>query len=224
MPESENVECIRIGVVDDHPMMRDGIVQALRREPDIEIIADGGSAEEAVEIAERFLPDLILLDINMPGGGLEALKQITSKYPAVGCIVITVREDEYTVTRALRMGARGYILKGTSGFELAQTVRSISQGYVYITPALAARLLAAEAESSDSANDQHTVPLESLSDREIQILRLLAKGLINKQIGIELGLREKTVKHYVTNILQKLQVRNRVEAALIAQRNLITPR
>ncbi len=220
------MDAIRIAVVDDHPLMRQGIVQALSGEQDLEIVAQGQSADEALHIAEQFLPDVMLIDINMPGGGLEALRQIAETCPAVATIVITVREDEETVSRALRIGARGYVLKGISGADLAHTIRSIHQGEVYITPALAARLLAGDAAHSPShtAAQSESTRLAALSEREVQILRLIAQGMINKQIGAELELSEKTVKHYVTNILQKLQVRNRVEAALIGQRDLRLPR
>lgn len=220
MPRKMKSDAIRVAVVDDHPLMREGIVGALKNEPDLDVVAEGGSADEAFEIAERQLPDVMLIDINMPGGGLEALRRISKTCPAVACIVITVREDEETVSRALRIGALGYVLKGTSGKELAQTIRSIYQGEVYITPSLATRLLAAETSSAPSQASGQRSDLDALTAREIEILRLIAKGLINKQIGLELELSEKTVKHYVTNILQKLQVRNRVEAALIAQRTL----
>lgn len=220
------MDAIRIAVVDDHPLMRQGIVQALSDEQDLEIVAQGQSADEALHIAEQFLPDVMLVDINMPGGGLEALRLIAEACPAVATIVITVREDEETVSRALRIGARGYVLKGISGADLARTIRSIHQGEVYITPALAARLLAGDAAHSQTQTNaqSESTRLAALSERELQILRLIAQGMINKQIGAELELSEKTVKHYVTNILQKLQVRNRVEAALIGQRDLKLPR
>jgi two-component system, NarL family, nitrate/nitrite response regulator NarL len=222
MPRAAKIDAIRVAVIDDHPLMREGIVQALRKEADIDVVGEGQSADDALAVAERLLPDVMLIDINMPGGGLEALRRIAKSCPAVACIVITVREDEETVGRALRVGARGYVLKGIGGKDLAQTVRSIHQGEVYITPSLAARLLASDAAPSPIAGC-HQSQLETLTERETQILRLIAKGRINKQIGGELDLSEKTIKHYVTNILQKLQVSNRVEAALIAQRDLAKP-
>jgi DNA-binding NarL/FixJ family response regulator len=220
MPRTKTAAAVQLAVIDDHPLMRSGIVQALSREADLEIVAEGQSADEALEIARKHLPDVMLLDINMPGGGLEALRRISQSCPAVACIVITVREDEETVGHALRIGARGYVLKGISGRDLAHTIRAIHQGEVYITPSLAARLLIAQVgPAAVVAPDQRT-RIDDLTEREMQILRLIAKGKINKQIGIELDLSEKTVKHYVTNVLQKLQVRNRVEAALVAQRDL----
>jgi two-component system, NarL family, nitrate/nitrite response regulator NarL len=207
------LETIRVAVVDDHPMMREGIVQSLRREPDIEIVAEGGSADEAIEIATTRMPDVMLIDVNMPGGGLEALRGIAAACPAVATIVITVREDEDTVGNALATGARGYVSKGVTGASLAQTIRDIHGGAVYITPSLAARLLTSNAKGQSEKSNH----FGGLNDREAQILRLIVKGMSNKQIGAELNLREKTIKHYVTNVLQKLHVRNRVEAALIGQ-------
>lgn len=212
---------IRVAVVDDHPLMRGGIVQALGREKDLEVVGEGRSADEAVAIAKEVAPDVMLVDVNMPGGGLEALERIRTANPRVSCIIITVREDVETVGQSLRVGARGYVLKGISGEDLAQTVRLIHQGEAYITPALAARLLSMEqASRSGQEMDETSSRLRVLTDRELQILRLIAKGYINKQIGAKMDLSEKTIKHYVTNILQKLQVSNRVEAAIIAQRDL----
>ncbi len=218
MSKAPRDDMIRVAVVDDHPLMRDGIVSRLKREPGIEVVAEGQSADEALAIAERLLPDVMLVDINMPGGGLNALKWIADRCPAVATIVITVREDEQTVEQALRVGARGYVLKGISGADLVQTICAIHGGDLYITPTLAARLLARNEPGSPStvAGRQQ---LDMLNAREAEILSLIATGKINKEIATELGLSEKTIKHYVTNILQKLQVRNRVEAALIAQRS-----
>lgn len=226
MPSRAKPDAIRAAVIDDHPMMRGGIIQALQSEPDFEVVADGQSADDAVRIAEQQLPDIMLIDINMPGDGLTALERIAQNCPAVACVVITVREDEETVVKALRLGARGYVLKGIGGRDLAQTLRSVHQGEAYITPGLAARLLAGQAAGAgtssggagSSAASDGKLRIGLLSEREVQILQLIAKGMINKQIGGELNLSEKTVKHYVTNILQKLQVGNRVEAALLAQR------
>ena len=198
--------------------MRKGIVQALSSERDLDIVGEGGSADDAVALAERLLPDVMLIDINMEGSGINALKRIAASCPAVACIVISVREDEETVSQALRVGARGYVLKGIGGSELAVTIRAINQGEVYITPSLAARLLMIGTTKTDRGNSGQA-RFDVLTTREDEILRLIAKGMINKEIGTVLDISEKTVKHYVTNILQKLQVRNRVEAALLARQN-----
>ncbi len=211
----DQVEKIRVVVVDDHPMMRDGITFALGEEPDFQVIGDGASASDAIALAEAKSPDVMLIDINMPGGGLSALSHIIQHWPDIACVVITAKEDGETVGQALRIGARGYVLKGMSGPDLARTLRTIQQGELYITPSLAKSLLMAAEPASVGAS--RPAGLEYLTPRENDVLEKIAQGMINKKIAIELGLTEKTVKHHVTSILQKLQVSNRVEAALIAQ-------
>ena len=210
-------ETIRIAVVDDHPMLRAGVVRTLTDEGDFEVVGEGGSAEQAVELAQQFLPDIMLLDMNMPGSGLSAVEHIAEVCPAVKVIMLTVQEDYDSVTMALKLGARGYILKGVGGSELVAIVRAVHDGGSYVSPSLAAKLLSNfnQPDGKGAANDD---ALESLTAREEQILRHLGKGLSNKEIGNKLDLKEKTVKHYVTNILQKLHLRNRVEAAVMLQR------
>jgi two-component system nitrate/nitrite response regulator NarL len=162
----------------------------------------------------------MLLDMNMPGSGLSAVEQIAEVCPAVKVIMLTVREDHDSVTMALKLGARGYILKGVGGSELVAIVRAVHDGGSYVSPSLAAKLLSNfnQPGGKGAAGDD---ALESLTAREEQILRLVGKGLSNKEIGNALDLKEKTVKHYVTNILQKLHLRNRVEAAVMLQRKAI---
>jgi DNA-binding NarL/FixJ family response regulator len=212
-------ETLRVAVVDDHPLMRAGIIRTLESDGEIEIVGEGASADEALKIAQETLPDIILVDISMPGGGINAAKSITSACPVVKVVILTVSEDEETVSAALAAGATGYILKGVSGPELLRTLESIKDGASYVSPSLAARLLSdtKSRKSSDTASDDPD-PLSLLTAREEQILAYVAKGMKNREIGDELNLSEKTVKHYMTNILQKLQVRNRVTAALLAQK------
>jgi two-component system, NarL family, nitrate/nitrite response regulator NarL len=212
------VQSIRVVVVDDHPMMRDGITFALGEECDFKVVGDGASASDAIALAEAQAPDIMLIDINMPGGGLAALSHIIANFPDIACVVITAKEDGETVGQALRIGARGYVLKGMSGPELARTLRAINQGELYITPSLARSLLMA-ADGASGGIPRPEAGLQYLTPRENDILGLIVQGMINKQIGSELGLTEKTVKHHVTSILQKLKVSNRVEAALIARHN-----
>ena len=204
---------IRIIVADDHPLFREGVVKTLAREADIDVIAEASSGEEAVEQAVDLLPDLAILDLTMPGiGGITATIQMSERCPATTVLVLTVSEDSDDLLQALKAGARGYVLKGVSGRELVQAVRSVIAGEVYITPALAAGILS-EMTRNDPAD-----PFKNLTDREHEILQLVAGGLTNREIGAQLYIAEKTVKHYMTNVLQKLQVRSRVEAALLAQR------
>jgi two-component system, NarL family, nitrate/nitrite response regulator NarL len=207
---------IRVAVVDDHPMLLKGVVRTLTEENDIEVVGEGKSADEAFALAQKLLPDILLIDMNMPGSGLTAIERISVVCPAVKMIVLTVREDHDSVTHALERGARAYILKGVDASELVDTVRAVNDGGSYVTPSLAEKLLSNFAASHKNEAEQD--PIQSLTAREEQILALLGKGLRNREIGRQLDLKEKTVKHYVTNILQKLQLRNRVEAAVLLQK------
>ena len=206
-------ETIRILVADDHPLFREGVVNTLVDESDIEVIAEASSGERAVELAVDLLPDVAILDLTMPGiGGIAATAQLSAKCPATAVLVLTVSENADDLLQALKAGARGYVLKGVSGQGLIHAVRSVTAGEVYITPVLAAGIL------SEMTRDDQADPFESLTGREHEILELVAAGLTNREIGERLYLAEKTVKHYMTNVLQKLHVRSRVEAALLAQR------
>jgi two-component system, NarL family, nitrate/nitrite response regulator NarL len=157
----------------------------------------------------------MLLDVSMPGGGVSAVREIAAAFPVIKLVMLTVSEDEDDVTTALRAGARGYVLKGVAARELVRIMRAVASGEVYVTPSLAATLLF---ELSGGKSGSHSAsPLDDLTERERQILERVAAGDSNKEIGAQLHLTEKTVKHHMTNILQKLQVRNRVEAALLAR-------
>ena len=191
-------------------------MNTLRAAEDFEIIGEGTSAQEALRLCSEYLPDLLLLDINIPGGGLNILPRITADCPVTKVVMLTASEQEDDVLAALKAGARGYILKGVSARELMRILRAVHDGEAYVTPSLAASLLSemTAAPAGESATDR----LQQLTEREYQVLQLVAAGQSNKEIGLQLHLSEKTVKHHMTNILQKLQVRNRVEAALLAQR------
>lgn len=207
---------IRVAIVDDHPIFREGVAFTIRSSRAFEIVAEGASADDAIRIAKEQLPDVILLDVSMPGGGIEAARAISAACPVVKVIMLTVSEQEEDVTQALEAGANGYILKGTSGTDLLTTLQSVSRGESYVSPGLAARLLAV------SMRNVRQTPRPSeqvdLTKREEQILELVARGLTNKEIANSLTISEKTVKHYMTNVMQKLQVRNRVEAVLALQK------
>ncbi|GGJ69557.1 LuxR C-terminal-related transcriptional regulator [Deinococcus aquiradiocola] len=205
---------VRVVIVDDHPLFREGVAAALGSDGDLEVVGEGSSGPEALTLATTLLPDLLLLDLNLPGGGLSALRAVSAACPVTKIVMLTFSEEESDVLASLKGGARGYILKGVAGRELRQILRAVQAGEVYITPALAAGVLVEMA----SARREGAGPLHDLTPRERQILEGVAGGRSNKEIGRDLDLTEKTVKHYMTNILQKLQVRNRVEAALIAQR------
>jgi DNA-binding NarL/FixJ family response regulator len=204
---------ISVAVFDDHPLFRAGVVHTLASAPEIEIVGQGTSAVEAARIVEADRPDVIVLDVNMPGCGLAALDAIIVAHPETKVIMLTVSADQEHVLRAMRSGAHGYVIKGVSGTELIQAIRSVYEGDRYLSPALGAKLLA----HSRSAPSESAQPTSSsdLSNREKQILALVGAGLSNKEIALKLQLSEKTVKHYMTRLLQKLHVRSRIEAAIL---------
>jgi DNA-binding NarL/FixJ family response regulator len=207
---------IQVAIVDDHPLFREGVANTLASCPDIDVVGQGSSAEDAVNLARDLLPDMLLLDVSMQGGGVNAVRAIADSDTAVKIVMLTVSEKEEDVLGSLKAGAQGYILKGVSARDLISIVRAVQSGETYVTPALAASLLV-EFQADSLAAGPSPGPLDELTDREHQILELLAFGSSNKEIARELNLSDKTIKHYMTNILQKLQVRNRVEAALLAQ-------
>jgi DNA-binding NarL/FixJ family response regulator len=211
-------EDIRVVLIDDHPLFREGVAHTLNSDPHISVVGEGENAVDAIHLATDLLPDIILLDISMPGGGVHAARQISTACPVVKIAMLTVSEHDDDVLGSLHNGACGYILKGISGVELVRIVKDIQDGNPYVSPSLFARLLSEVKEGSSAEKQTTKIGLNTLTSREEQILELIATGLSNKEIGSELGIAEKTVKHYVTNVLQKLQVRNRVEAALIAQK------
>jgi two-component system nitrate/nitrite response regulator NarL len=215
---------LRVVIVDDHPLFRDGVAGVLRDEPDMDVVAQGGSAAEALQLATDLLPDIILLDITMPGGGVQAAQQIAAACPVTKIVMLTASEDEEDVTAALQAGARAYILKGVAARELVHIIRSVWAGEVYVTPALAVSLLSVMTKPAAATPLQTVGAFAELSERERQILERVAAGLSNKEIGAQLYLSEKTIKHYMTNILQKLHVHNRVEAALWTQKEQLTDR
>lgn len=206
----------RLVVVDDHPLVRRGVRDTINEEPDLVVVGEGGSAEDAVRLAGEARPDLILLDVTMPGDGLRAAEDIAVKWPDVKVAMLTVRDDIGTVGAALRAGARGYISKGTAGPDLIATVRRILRGESYVDPDLAARLLS-EGRSVEPSVAKSNAGIAILSEREEQIFALLGRGMSNVEIAGAIGLSENTVKHYITPLLSKLGVRNRVEAALLAR-------
>jgi DNA-binding NarL/FixJ family response regulator len=209
---------IHVVIVDDHPLFREGVAHTLRAQADIEIVGQGATADEAVRLAGDLLPDIILLDIDIPGSGLHAAQTIATLCPVCRIVMLTVSAEEDHLIAALKAGARAYILKGIAARELVSILRAVWAGESYVPPTLAASLLA-EMTGATSGARPLARPLDELTERERQILERVAAGCSNKEIGQQLCLTEKTVKHYMTNILQKLHVRNRVEAALIAQKS-----
>jgi DNA-binding NarL/FixJ family response regulator len=209
---------IRVAVVDDHPLFRSGVIQTLQAAPLLEVVGQGACAQDAIRIGRDQRPDVMVLDMNMPDrcDGIGAVDRILADSPHVRILVLTVVADSDVVRAAMRRGVSGYILKGIGGAEFVEAVRAVHRGEGYVSPTLAALLLARAVPPMQPAND--SLAPARLSEREGQILGLIAKGFSNKEIGLQLELSDKTVKHYVTNLFQKLGVRNRTEAAIRAAR------
>jgi DNA-binding NarL/FixJ family response regulator len=210
---------IHVVIADDHTLFREGLAGIIDGAEDFEVVGQAGTMQKAVQLARDLLPDIILLDIDMPGGGLEAARIVAEECPVTYIVILTSSEEDDHLISALKIGARAYVLKGVAARELIRILRAVSAGESYVPPMLAASLLL-EMREANSQQKQSISPLDELTPRERQILEGLAAGLSNKEIGEKLFLSEKTVKHYMTNILQKLQVRNRVEAALLAQKEM----
>ncbi|WP_262270832.1 LuxR C-terminal-related transcriptional regulator [Microvirga yunnanensis] len=208
-----------MGVIDKHPLFRDGVVLALRSQADIEVVGQGASIWDAIDLAEKSRPHVLVVDASTLDCSMGAVESILQQHPSIRILLLADEASEHHVHATLKRGVRGYLLKGSSAGELAQTVRALSQGQSFISPSLAAKLLmrtgsGATGEATGSGHLSH------LTAREQQILSILVQGRSNKEIGSKLELSEKTIKHHLTNILQKLHVRNRVEAALVASNHL----
>ncbi|MCG7394814.1 response regulator transcription factor [Microvirga sp. ACRRW] len=211
-------QTIRVGVVDKHPLFRDGMVLALNSQPDLEVVGQGASTWDAVRITQDKELDVLVIDadiIEQP----EDAEMLRQKSATIGIIILADTTNEERVRTALMWGVRGFLLKGTNRTELVQAVRVLSQGQSFLSPSLAAKLL----RHTGGAGIGEAVTrdrLPRLTPREQQILSILVQGRSNKEIGNTLHLSEKTIKHHLTNILQKMRARNRVEAALIASNNM----
>jgi two-component system NarL family response regulator len=209
---------IRVLIVDDHALFRRGLQLVLEVEDDLEVVGEATDGDEAVERAAALLPDVVLMDVRMPGlGGIEATRRIRNAQPNVKIVMLTVSEDEEDLFAAIRAGAIGYLLKELSIEEVAGTVRAVARGQAVVSPTMAAKLLNEfNVLSRRVAEQRGDAP--RLTERELEVLRLVAKGMANKEIAAELVIAENTVKNHVRNILEKLELRTRTEAAMFAVR------
>lgn len=208
---------IRIVLADDHPVLREGLVAVLRTQPDFEIVAEAGSGPDAIREVRRHRPDIVLLDLEMPGvDGVEALTSMRDEDPDVQAIVFTAYDTDERILSAVQAGARGYLLKGAPREELFEAIRVVHGGGSLLQPVVASKLLRQVSEGTGAQD------AASLTPRELEVLELLAQGLQNKEIAARLGIVERTVKFHVGSILKKLDAGNRTEAAAnAAQRGLI---
>jgi DNA-binding NarL/FixJ family response regulator len=211
-------ETIRILLVDDQRLMREGLRILLELEPDLEIVGEAENGEAALEAYERFEPDAVLMDVRMPGmDGVEATWRLRERWSDARVIILTTFDDDEYVFEGLRAGAQGYLLKDVSGHDLAEAVRTVAAGGALIEPSVARKVVAEFARVAPPARAADSGLPEPLSEREQEILRLLAQGLSNREIALRLSLAQGTVKNYVTTVLQKLGVRDRTQAALRAR-------
>lgn len=218
----DEAERIRVIVVDDHPLFLEGVIQTLQAEANMVVVGKGNNSTDALSLAMDNLPDVILLDVSMPGSGISAAKSIASACPVVRIGMLTVSESDDDVIQSLQAGAHGYILKGIGGGALVDVVRALHAGDLYVSPSLAAQLLTDSKKADQSNMNKNSISTDELTPREEQILEGIAQGLSNREIGEKLNIAEKTVKNYVTNVLQKLHVRNRVEAAMLAHHHIVS--
>ncbi|MCA9899539.1 MAG: response regulator transcription factor [Anaerolineales bacterium] len=209
-------EPIRILLVDDQRLMRDGLRTLLELEPDLDVVGEASNGQEAVQIYADLQPNVVLMDIRMPVmNGVEATERLCQDWPDAKIIILTTFDDDEYVFDGIRAGAKGYLLKDVSGEELATAVRAVAGGSALLGPSVAQRVLAQFAGLAP-ARPEAVLP-EPLSDRELEILQLIAEGLSNPEIAARLFLAEGTVKNYVSNILQKTNTRDRTQAVLKAQ-------
>jgi DNA-binding NarL/FixJ family response regulator len=210
------METVRILIADDHPLFRDGLRALLLADPAAEIVGEAATGDAAVELAAELQPDVILMDLQMPGlNGIEATRQIVTASPHIRVLVITMFSDDLSVFGAMRAGARGYILKGASHAEMLAAVRSVASGAAIFSPQIAARMVDFFHAMSPVQGLSGLFP--ELSEREREILTLIAQGQKNSDIATQLVLSEKTVRNHVSNILSKLQVADRAQAIVRAR-------
>src|SRR5258705_828032 len=209
---------IRVLLADPHALFRRGVRLVLEDEADIVVVGETGDGQEAVDCIVELAPDVVLIDVRMPGvSGIDVTRRVRAVVPSVNVAMLTVSEDDDDLFAAVRAGAIGYLLREVSIEELPEAVRAVARGHSLISPAMASRLLGEFNALSRRVEEQRGAA-PRLSDRELQVLRLVARGLSNKDIASELVIAENTVKNHVRNILEKLQLRSRMEAAMYAVR------
>ncbi len=206
---------LRVLIADDHPLVRKGLRSVLAGVPQLEVVGEAASGREAAERAAELQPDVVLMDLQMPGGsGIEATREIVRTSPNIRVLIVTLFEDEESVFTALRAGARGYVLKDTDEEELVQAIRAVGRGEAIFSPSVASRVLSYFAAQRPAAPPQ---AFPNLTDREREVLQLIAQGASNIAIAKKLALSPKTVGNYVSNIFAKLQVADRAEAIIRAR-------
>ena len=212
-------ERITVVVADDHELFRRGLRQVLEDEGDIDVVAEAGDGEEAVELAREHLPDVVVMDVRMPvRSGIEATEEIKADVPSCKVLMLTISDDEDDLYQAIKSGANGYLLKEISIEEIGNAVRSVHGGQSLISPSMASKLLNEFAAMIKKEEEKQQAPAPRLTPREMEVLQHVAKGMNNREIAKELYISENTVKNHVRNILEKLHLHSRMEAVVYAVR------
>jgi len=212
-------DTIRVIVADDHALFRRGLEMVLESEPDIEVVAEANDGNEVVALAEQHMPDLVLMDVRMPGrSGIEATQAIKDAVPHTKILMLTISDEEEDLYDAIKAGANGYLLKEISIEEVAGAIRSVHMGQSLISPSMASKLLNEFAAMARKDEEKQQMPAPRLTDREMEVLTLVAQGLNNRDIAKQLYISENTVKNHVRNILEKLHLHSRMEAVVYAVR------
>jgi DNA-binding NarL/FixJ family response regulator len=213
--EQEQEHVIRILLVDDHALVREGTRRLLEMESDVLVVAEASSGEEAIELTRKLRPDIAVMDIAMPGmGGIEATRAIKKDCPETAVLILSAYDDEPYLLALLDAGAAGFLLKNVHSQELIQAIRAVARGESVLQPSLAEKMMRRLSTQSDTIPH----PVNSLSEREFAVLRLAARGLLNKEIAARLGLSIRTVHSHLANIFMKMHVGSRTEAVLLALR------
>ena len=218
-PGATQADPIRVLVVDDHALFRRGLEMVLAQEPDIDVVGEASDGSEAVDKAGDLLPDIVLMDVRMPRrSGIEACRAIKDVAPSARIIMLTISDEEADLYEAVKAGATGYLLKEISIDEVADAIRAVAGGQSLISPSMASKLLTEFAAMAKRGAERPPVPAPRLTERELEVLRLVARGMANRDIARELFISENTVKNHVRNILEKLQLHSRMEAVVYAVR------
>ena len=217
--EATGAETLRVMVVDDHALFRRGLQMVLQGEPDLDLVGEASDGAEAVERSQELMPDVILMDVRMPKrSGIEATTQIKDLLPHVKILMLTISDEEADLYDAIKAGASGYLLKEIPIEEVADAIRSVWAGQSRISPSMASKLLNEFAAMTKVTGDRPQIPAPRLTDREMEVLKLVAKGKNNRDIAKDLYISENTVKNHIRNILEKLHLHSRMEAVVYAVR------
>jgi two-component system, NarL family, response regulator DegU len=211
---------VRIVIADDHTLFRQGLKQVLELEGEFQVVGEAGSADDAVRLCHDLHPDVVVLDVSMPGGGLEACIRLKQSLPRIGVVILTMHEDQEYLMRAVKAGANSYLVKDIDSSNLSEAIRAAKDGRPYLHPKLAGLALMEVARKADKS---YRGGVPGLTDRELEVLRLVGEGASNREIAQRLYISEKTAKNHLTHIFEKLGVTDRTQAALYAVRSGLVP-